>query len=146
MTSVPDLDTWGLNGAEWISTKSKDPSKKVGALILRENGTIASAGYNGFPKGTNDDPALYLDKTIKRRRIQHAERNAITFATESLKGCSIYVSPLHPCSQCAGSIINAGISKVIARIPPGVSSDYWRDDFAEAASMFKEAGVEVVVL
>ena len=115
----PDLDTWALDGAEWMAQRSKDPSHRVGAIILRADGTLVSGGYNGFPRGVSDDPSLYADKPTKRRRIQHAERNAINFARESLEGCTIYVSPLHPCSQCAGSIINAGIKRVVARVTPG---------------------------
>jgi dCMP deaminase len=138
----PDLDTWALDGAEWMARRSKDPSHQVGAIILRPDGTLVSGGYNGFPRGVSDDPALYDDKPTKRRRIQHAERNAINFARESLEGCTIYVSPLHPCSQCAGSIINAGIRRVVARVTPGAASQ-WQESFAEAAEMFAEAGVEV---
>ena len=73
----PELDEWALDGAEWMSRRSKDPSHKVGAIVLRPDGTLAGGGYNGFPKHVCDDPALYADKAKKRRRIQHAERNAI---------------------------------------------------------------------
>lgn len=145
MIDRPDLDTWALDGAEWMARRSKDPSHRVGAVILRSDGTLVSGGYNGFPRGVNDDPGLYANKTIKRLRIQHAERNAINFARESLAGCTIYVSPLHPCSQCAGSIINAGIKRVVARIAPG-AAEHWQESFSEAAEMFAEAGVEVVLV
>ena len=36
--------------AEW----SKDPSTKVGALIISEDKNIISTGYNGFPRGIED--------------------------------------------------------------------------------------------
>jgi deoxycytidylate deaminase len=35
---------------------SKDPSTKVGAVIVRPDLTVASIGYNGFPRGMSDDP------------------------------------------------------------------------------------------
>jgi hypothetical protein len=37
----PDLDEWALDGAEWMSRRSKDPSHKVGAIVLRPDGTLA---------------------------------------------------------------------------------------------------------
>jgi dCMP deaminase len=138
----PDLDEWALDGAEWMSRRSKDPSHKVGAIVLRPDGTLAGGGYNGFPKHVCDDPALYADKATKRRRIQHAERNAVTFSRENMEGYTIYVVPLHPCSQCAGAIINSGIRRVVARITKGAAQS-WQEDFAEAAELFDEAGVEV---
>ena len=141
----PDLDTWALDGAEWMARRSKDPNHRVGAIILRPDGTLVSGGYNGFPRGVDDAPALYADKPTKRRRIQHAERNAINFARESLEGCTIYISPLSPCSQCAGSIINAGLKRVVARVTPGAAA-HWQDSFAEAADMLAEAGVEVILV
>mgnify|MGYP003351417787 CR=1 FL=1 len=139
---IPDLDTWALDGAEWMSRRSKDPSHRVGAIVLRPDGTLASGGYNGFPRHVCDDPSLYADKLKKRRRIQHAERNAVTFSRENMEGYTIYVVPLHPCSQCAGAIINSGIRRVVARIEPGAAAS-WQDDFAEAAELFAEAGVVV---
>lgn len=85
MLDRPDLQKWALDGAEWMAQRSKDPHHKVGAIILRADGTLVSGGYNGFPRGVNDDPALYADKPTKRRRIQHAERNAVTFSYENME-------------------------------------------------------------
>ena len=139
----PDIDEWALDGAEWMARRSKDPAHKVGAIILRADGTLASGGYNGFPRGVDDDPALYANKEVKRRRIQHAEINATTFARESLNGCTIYISPLYPCAQCAGNIINNGIKRVVARTSETASG--WKESFAEAEQMFREAKIEVVI-
>jgi dCMP deaminase len=138
----PDLETWALDLADHMARRSKDPGRKVGAVILRPDNTIASAGYNGFPRLVSDDPALYADKPTKLRRTVHAELNAILTAREPLHGYTIYVSPLHPCSQCAAAIIQAGITKVVARIGSDGGAG-WVDSFAEAAEMFGEAGIDV---
>jgi len=37
--------------ADLVGSWSKDPSTKVGAVIIRPDRTIASVGYNGFPRG-----------------------------------------------------------------------------------------------
>lgn len=138
----PDITTWALQGADWMASRSKDPGRKVGAIILRPDNTIASAGYNGFPRKVKDDLEMLADKPTKLRRTVHAELNAILTAREPLHGYTIYVSPLHPCSQCAAAIIQAGITRVVARIGSD-GGEGWRESFAEAAEMFGEAGIDL---
>jgi dCMP deaminase len=101
-------------------------------------------GWNGFPRGCDDSKDIYADKNRKLRRIVHAEANAIVSAKTSLAGCTIYVSPLHPCASCAGLIIQSGISRVVTNHVK--CSPRWQEEFDEAALMFKEAGVTIDVL
>lgn len=145
MNCRPDLDTWALNLAEHVSTRSRDPSVKVGAVILRADNTVAACGYNGFPRGLCDDPEIYLDKARKRLRVVHAEMNAILTAREPLHGGTLYVTPLHPCSQCAAAIIQSGISRVVARTNTTQVNSTWAESFGEAAEMFREAGISVSI-
>ena len=35
--------------------RSKDPGTQVGACIVNEDKKIVGVGYNGFPRGCNDD-------------------------------------------------------------------------------------------
>lgn len=142
MDERPDIETWALDLADHMARRSRDPDRKVGAVILRPDKTIASAGYNGFPRHVRDDTDLYADKPTKLRRTVHAELNAILTAREPLHGYTIYVSPLHPCSQCAAAIIQAGIKRVVARIG-SEGGEGWRESFAEASEMFAEAGITV---
>jgi dCMP deaminase len=146
MSERPDIDTWALDLADLVATRSRDPNTKVGAVILRPDNTIAAAGYNGFPRGTYDDDEIYADKTRKLLRVVHAELNAILTSREPLHGYTLYVSPLHPCSQCAAAIIQSGIKTVIARTDPSRESTTWRESFAEAGRMFKEANIKVKLL
>ena len=140
----PDLDTWALDLTEVVARRSRDPNTKVGAVILRSDNTLVSCGYNGFPRGVDDDPAIYADKSRKLLRITHAELNAILSSRESLHNCTIYVSPLHPCSQCAAAIIQSGITKVVARSNM-MHSETWTTSFEEASVMFKEANIQVEI-
>lgn len=66
--------------ADFISGWSKDPSTKVGAVLFRLDGSIISMGYNGFPRGVDDDPALLADRSVKLKMTIHAEENAILAA------------------------------------------------------------------
>lgn len=40
--------------AREISTWSKDPSTKVGAIAIGKKGQVLAQGYNGFPRGIAD--------------------------------------------------------------------------------------------
>jgi len=79
--------TMAAQVAEW----SKDPSSQVGAVIVRPDKTIASVGFNGLPRGVNDDPARLGDRETKLLYTVHAELNAILAAKEPLTGYSIFV-------------------------------------------------------
>lgn len=122
---------------EW----SKDPSTKVGAVLVDpDTRTILGTGYNGFPRGVRDDPERLADRAQKYPRIVHAEVNAILTASQSPRGATIYTSPFAPCNECAKTIIQAGIRRVVA---PAVKIDRWSESNAIAAEMFSEAGVQM---
>lgn len=129
-----------LDLAHHISGWSRDPSTKVGAVIVRPDKTIASVGFNGFPRGVADLDERYADRPTKYRMVVHAEANAIVSAREPLHGCSLYVHPLFPCSSCAALAIQAGIVRV-ATPPPEGDLERWRESFEASAEMFVEAGV-----
>lgn len=143
MQSLPLSKDWldyfmGL--AKAISIKSKDPSTKVGSLIVRQNRTIASTGYNGYPIGCSDEN--YSDREFKYRRIVHAEMNAILSAREPLDGYTIFSWPLPPCDRCIPHIVQAGIERiVIPKIPP---DHRWAESCAQAKDLALEAGLIVV--
>lgn len=133
-----------LEMASLVASWSKDPSTKVGAVIVRPNKTIVSVGYNGFPRGTRDTGALYQDRPTKLMRTVHAEVNAILTAGQPIKNCTLYVSPLHPCANCTGIIIQSGISRVVAYMPEVPSA--WQDNFRAAQEMFDEARIPVEII
>lgn len=123
--------------AELVGSWSKDPSTKVGAVIIRPDRTIASVGYNGFPRGVGD---IYTTRDDKLLRTVHAEANAIMSAREPLHGYTIYVTPLHPCANCAGLIIQSGI-KVVHFKTHAASSGAWDEHALIMAQMFIDADV-----
>lgn len=126
--------------ARTVAGWSKDPSTKVGAVVVRPDNTVASLGFNGFPRGVEDSGERLNDRPLKHLLTVHAEANAILAAKEPLHGCTIYVAELHPCAQCAAQIIQSGIVRVVA-----VSTDNprWTESFDAASLMLTEAGVKV---
>jgi dCMP deaminase len=130
-----------LDLAEFISSWSKDPSTKVGAVVTDKSNRIISIGYNGFPQNITDDERLE-DRDTKYKIIIHGEMNAILFAGRSLSDCTLYTYPFMPCPRCAGIIIQAGISRVVSynNMP-----ERWQSDFEISKSLFLESSIEVTL-
>ena len=142
MTTKWDLRFIGL--AQHISTWSKDPSTKVGCVVVGEDREIRSTGFNGFPRGINDDDERLMDREKKYPLICHAEENAIMHAARigvSLKDSTAYVT-WPPCSRCARSLIQAGIREIVYP-ETGKIPERWIEDFTISDSMLNEAGVAV---
>lgn len=133
--------------AQAIAGLSKDPSTKVGAIILDDDCNILSVGFNGFPRGVNDNPERYADKQQKYPRIAHAEMNAIAQAARTgvrLLGSTMLVTALYPCSMCARIIIQSGIKQVYAPIADEDTNPLWISEGLISESMFSESGVHVI--
>jgi dCMP deaminase len=138
----PKMAEWAIGMARHVALLSKDPSTKVGAVILDPKRRIVSAGYNGFARGVEDKPSRLADRETKLKLTLHAEKNAILFATAPLDGCTIVVT--HPCcAQCAAQIIQSGIKHVLWPTPSEDFLKRWAEDYALAVAQFKEAGVEI---
>jgi dCMP deaminase len=136
-------DVWFLGLAKYISTASKDPSTKCGAVIVDENRRIVSTGYNGFPRNVSDAKEDYDNRELKYEKVVHCEVNAIIFAQRDLTGCTLYTMPFGSCSRCAAVVIQAGIKRVVSPILP-VANERWTDNLKIAQKMFHEANVEIV--
>jgi len=136
-----------LDMANMVSSWSKDPSTKVGAIIVDKQKRIISVGYNGFPRGVEDNQERYDDRPLKYSLVSHAERNALDNADVPLKVTSMFVTLL-PCSDCAKGIIQRGVKAVVVAPLPEKFSNYdWDTDIYKwkiTRLMFEEAGVELI--
>ena len=138
-----DWDQRYLELAKHFSTWSKDPSRKIGAVVVSDSGQILSVGYNGFPRGISDDDRL-LDRNRKHELVVHAEMNAIYNATLngiSLRDSNLFVWGLPVCSDCARGVIQVGIKRVVMNATEG-HLGHWYDHWEKTKAMFEEAGVE----
>jgi dCMP deaminase len=112
---IPNWHDYFLDLCNFVSKRSKDKSKQVGCVIIGEGHNILSTGYNGFPRGVNDDVSERHERPLKYNWTIHAEANAVVNAAREgirLLGSTLYVKAI-PCSHCAGLIMNAGIGTVI---------------------------------
>lgn len=139
--------------AKSISLLSKDKSTQVGALIVAEDGSALSWGYNGFPRGANDDVEERHQRPTKYLWTEHAERNAIYNASRNgikLDGGNIFITSLVPCVDCARAIIQAGIKKVYiekkALDPATYNSPQWLETWGIVNTMFNESKVDIFKL
>lgn len=134
-----------LNLAKEISTWSKDPSKKIGAVAVGSKGQVLSQGFNGFPRGIKDSDKRLNVREEKYRYVVHGEMNCIYNACHngvSLDGATLYVYGLPVCSECAKGVIQVGIKKVIMQYEEAVPT--WEESYKITEAMFKEAGVMAI--
>lgn len=140
MSTQLEWDSRFIGLAEHISKWSKDPSTKVGSVIVNAKKHILAVGYNGFPRGVKDHSTRYNDRDTKYKFVSHAERNALDNAHMDVSGCTLYTS-LYPCNECAKSIIQRGIKRVVTRQPvedkPNMNWDI-------TEQMFREAGITLI--
>lgn len=120
-TGVLDWDDTYMRLAHDIAVfRSKDPCTQVGAFITTRDHKPLSMGYNGAPRGWDDDEFPWgkgnpSDLDNKYKFVVHAERNAILNApggAASLHDGIMYVT-LFPCSECAKEIAQIGIGVLI---------------------------------
>ncbi len=150
MSNLLTAEGWGdkyIHLAKEISTWSKDPSTKVGAVVVGRDGQILSQGFNGFPRGIKDSEERLNNRERKYELIVHAEMNAIYNASlngVSLKDSTLYIYGLPICNECAKGVIQVGIKKVIA-MRPKVYNTKWDKSNNNAESLFREAEVMYLI-
>lgn len=143
---MTELDKWDrrfLKIAYEVSSWSKDPGTKVGAVLVKDR-RIISSGYNGFPQGIEDLPSRYDDRETKLNLTVHAEVNAILNAAKNgavTAGSTLYVT-FPPCISCSTAVIQAGISRIV-RPHLSTAPDRWLDSFSKGGRLLVEAGIEV---
>lgn len=127
--------------AHLVASWSKDTSTQVGAVIVDDKNRVVSVGFNGFPRGVQDDAGY--DREEKLYRTIHAEENALLFARGSVENCTIYVTH-PPCGNCAAKLIQSGIAAVV--VSRAIDEEFemrWAAHAKAGRDMMHEAGVEV---
>ncbi|PIS42940.1 MAG: cytidine deaminase [Candidatus Kerfeldbacteria bacterium CG08_land_8_20_14_0_20_40_16] len=115
--------------AHVIAERSKDPNTQAGAVIANEQNVVVGLGYNGWPRGIDNDALPWRREgnlyDTKYAYIVHAEENAIYNANAKTRGCRIY-STLFPCNECAKTIIQNGITEVIYASDKYNDQEIWK--------------------
>jgi dCMP deaminase len=141
-----------LGLATYHSRMSKDPSTRVGSVIVGPDREVISAGFNGFPRGIGDSHDRLLDRETKLQLIVHAELNAVLAAARfgmRIKGCALYLAATDdsglvwggpPCTRCVVEIIQSGIHEIVTYPEKAVPSR-WHADLSVAKGLLHEAGI-----
>jgi dCMP deaminase len=141
----PDWQRTFLNIAQAAAGKSKDPSSKVGAVLVRPDKTVASLGFNGFPRRMADNPVFLNDpanRAEKLKRTVHAEMNCLAFnRDDTTEGYHLFVTR-HPCSACALAIASSGITDVWWLYHEDFNQR-WAESLAEAAVILQECSINM---
>lgn len=137
-----------LNQARVVASYSKDPSTKTGAIIVTQDGDPISNGYNGLPRGLNDDIAERVHPDVKYAFFEHAERNAIYNSEVSLRGAAMFATHF-PCVDCMRGILQKRIGLLVVDSANGLNSEFvktrWeRFNFKISYEMLMEAGIEYI--
>ncbi len=128
--------------AVMVASWSKDPQRKVGAVVVSQLRRIIGMGYNGLPRGVEDTEERLGNAEARGLMTVHAEVNAILRAREPAEA-TLY-STSFPCAGCAGVIIQAGVRRVVS--PPPEEDSGWASSWEVASEMFREAGVLMQLL
>ena len=138
-------DSWKeyyLDIAKAVAKKSKDPSSKVGSVIVDQENRIVSQGYNGFIAGC-DESKMTWDRPMKYNLVIHSEINSILHARRDLKNCEMVVTDM-PCDNCLKTALQAGI-RTIYYGRPDIMRDRSTPEQKEAIKRLIEAtGAKVI--
>ena len=141
------IDKWHLRFlrlAREVSSWSKDPSTKVGCVIVDQSRRVVSLGFNGLPTGMADTAARLLNRDLKLALTIHAEENALLFAGRPVHGCVAFVTR-HPCASCAAKLIQSGVGAVVYL--SNLDFDRrWAENLAISAKALAEAGIPVLAI
>ncbi|MBQ3453164.1 hypothetical protein IJG28_03170 [Candidatus Saccharibacteria bacterium] len=114
MSNQRDWDIYFMNIAETVAKKSKDPSSKMGCVIVDQNKRVVSLGYNGMVQGADESKMTLKERPMKYYFAIHSEMNALIFAHQDLTGCTIY-NRVATCDNCLKYCLQAGIKRFVYR-------------------------------
>lgn len=142
----PTWDEFFLGLAQYYKTRSKDPSTKVGSVIVRPNHTVAGMGYNGFPRQMPDNPEFLTDRTKKYPRMVHAEINALgTVLDQNLTGFVCY-STFMPCDRCFLQTASRGVHRFVFPTPTASELERWGDAFKLTRELAADMNIPLIEL
>lgn len=134
-----------------IAQKSKDPSTKVGCVIVGNDNAVLSMGFNSFAHGVDESIKERWKSPEKYHWIEHAERNAIFNAVRNginINGARAYLNyEPKPCAECARALIQVGITEIVGPNRPfsgkGAGKHY---SIEHSEIMLREAGVIITYI
>lgn len=140
MPSQQKLDALYMDLAHRVANMSHARRKKVGAIVVHGD-NIISMGWNGMPRGANNNCEINVDgELVTNPEVLHAESNAIAKLASTdggnSEGSTVYVS-LSPCFECAKLLVQSKITRVVYR-------EHYRD--VSGIELLKKYNIDVTHL
>ena len=138
----PNCTDYFLGLAKVISKRSHDIHTQHGCVITDQQHRILGVGYNGFPKGMNDD-ILPTGRPEKYHWMIHAERNSLSNCVIRPDNGIAYVTG-QSCNDCIMALWQEGVTKVI------MSNNHGTVLFDEAAKQrfdffIQQTNMEIII-
>lgn len=111
-TSQREWDEYFMKIAETVALKSKDPSSKMGCVIVDKNKRVVSVGYNGMIQGADESKMTLSERPMKYYFAIHSEMNALLYAKRDLSDCTIY-NRVATCENCLKYCLQAGVKRFV---------------------------------
>lgn len=150
--SRKDWDTYFMDIAYMVSTRSRCQRRHVGAVLVQGKKLLGTA-YNGAPMGVEDceeagcmlveeyelstDTQGQESMVKKQRCIRtiHAEQNLLLFTDRvDREGSVVYVTD-QPCWTCANMLANSGVIEIVFHRP------YMKDD-SKVRQLMEQVGIQ----
>ena len=139
-----------LKSSEKLATDfSKDPSTKVGAMVIQDPDVMVSYGYNGMLRGLDDHDPKRQERPEKYFWYEHAERNTIYNKARDVVSGKLMLLNHVPSMESARAISSSGIKTLIFPSFPGIRNESGTPVDEEilthhrrVARLFRETGVE----
>ena len=112
MSKQQEWDEYFMKIAETVATKSKDPSSKMGCVIVDPKKRVVSLGYNGMLQGADESKMTLEERPMKYYFAIHSEMNAVIFAHQDLTDCTVY-NRVATCENCLKYCLQAGIKRFV---------------------------------
>ena len=112
MSKQKDWDEYFMGICDQVLMRSKDPSQKLGCVIVDERHRPVSFGYNGMIQGADESKMTLSDRPMKYYFVIHSEMNALLFAGRDVTGCTLY-NTVATCENCLKYCLQAGIKRFV---------------------------------
>lgn len=119
MSKRPDIDTYFMEMAKLVASRSTCRHRQVGCVLVDKNNHILSTGYNGAPRGVehcsdlSDEVRCQSDLFGREYCVAtHAEQNALLQCKDvnEIETCYTTVSP---CMQCLKLLLNTSCKRIV---------------------------------
>ncbi|NDG30483.1 cytidine deaminase [bacterium] len=115
MVVRPSWDEYFMKLVDTIRLRSPDYTKVGAVMVSQEDNRVVSCGYNGLPKGMDDD-IDWTDRELVHSLVIHAEANCVLYANSRFMNTTMYIS-MSPCANCIKLIAAVNIKRIVYREP-----------------------------